>query len=119
MQASDENIIDFEPSKALAMPTGSNSMAVSVSDDLEMVDAQALLARALVDAAAPISARAVEAAFFLQMYLGDEGRIIAQQALALKSRQSPGAAKNLREALKSLAALDLLKPFTIGGAGGK
>jgi hypothetical protein len=98
------------PSNVVQFDTG--------SDDLEMVDAQATLARALVKGAAPVNQRTVEAAMFLRLYLGDEGVKLADYAMSFKDRQAPGYMKHIRESLKSLAALDLIRPFTIGGGTG-
>ena len=86
-------------------------------EDLSELDAQALLSKALVEAAAPINDKAVQAAFFLKMYLGPEGDSIVRDALALKARQSPGTVKKIVEAIKALAALELIKPFTIASGG--
>lgn len=91
-----------------------------LSDDDEVLDAQAVLAKAIVLGAAPVSNDFVRASVFLRMYLGPQGAELADLCLSYKARQAPGFVRHLREAIKAFSALDLVRPFTIaGGAGGK
>lgn len=91
-------------------------------DEGEIVDAQATLAQALVNAATPVSTGAVMAAAFLKLYLGEEAsRPFIKLAFKYKQQQSHHAIKDIVKGIEGMAIVNKAKYMDLlgGGGGGK
>lgn len=101
-----------------------NNIALTIGDDEdegEIVDAQATLAQALVNAATPISTYTIRAAAFLSLYLGDAAsRPLIKMAFKYKPQQSHSAIKDIVKGIEGMAIVNKAKYMDlIGGGGGK
>lgn len=85
----------------------SNGSGPAPSDDLELVDAKAMLARALVQGSAKLHRKTLMAAIYLVVAWGPEGRRLADLILSYKSQQTMGYTKQITEAIKALANMEL------------
>lgn len=85
----------------------SNGSAPAASDDLELVDAKAALSRALVQGSARLHRKTLEAAIYLGVAWGPEGKKLADLILSYKSQQTMGYTKQIVQAIQALANMEL------------
>lgn len=89
-------------------------------DEGDIVDAQATLAQALVNAATPVSTGSVMAAAFLRLYLGEEAaRPFVKLAFKYKQQQSHHAIKDIVKGIEGMAIVNKAKYMDLIGGGGK